>query len=107
MELWCIKLQDEQNLNDVEEAVGPVLSLDIIRVVDNPFMINDPLGRSDRFGNKEGYLRIFCQFLDLQEGMQSLLVENSQACSRKDRLSLRDVDPDVDWNFLRPVPQTV
>ena len=108
VELWWIQLHNEKNWNDVAKAVGPFLSLDTIHIVDSYFLVYDPLDHHyvNSLDTKEAYLRSFHQFLDLREGMQSLFVATPEGYSRKDRLSLRAADHDVDWNLLHPIPHT-
>ena len=105
LELWWIRLQDETNWVDVAEAVGPVLSLDTIRIEDDRSMVNDALGFGTSSLPKKTFRRIVFGFLDLQEGMEWLFSSSLDGYSRRDRLSSRDVDRDVDWNFLRPFPR--
>ena len=99
-------MQDETDWVDVAETVGPVLSLDTIRIEDDRIMVNDPLGFRTSSLAKSMFRRIVFGFLDLQEGgTESLFSSSPDGYSRRDRLSLRDVDRDVDWNFLRPFPR--
>ena len=106
LELWWIRLQDETSWNDIAEAVGPVLRLDTIRIEDDRNRVNDPLGYRRSSSNRARFRRMVFSFLDLQEGTESLLyLSGTNGYTRRDRLDLRDVDRDVDWNFLRPFPR--
>lgn len=105
VELWRIRSQDETSWVDVAEAVGPVLSLDTIRIEDDRIMVNDPLGFRTNSLTKKTFRRIVFGFLDLQEGMESIFSSHMDGYSRRDRLSQRDADRDVDWKFLRPFPR--